>query len=80
MKSDPETVHIDEKPQRRQERIVNDALDDALMGTFPASDPLSMVNTLIPGVKGEPRNAATAEDLISSGDAADSEPQSTPRQ
>lgn len=31
----------------------DDALNDALMATFPASDPLAMVTTLIPGSKNE---------------------------
>jgi hypothetical protein len=33
----------------QQERVIDDALNEALMATFPASDPLSIVNTLIPG-------------------------------
>ena len=36
----------------------DDALNDALMATFPASDPLSMVTTLIPGCRDE--NSKTA--------------------
>ena len=36
----------------------DDALNDALMATFPASDPLSMVTTLIPGRRDE--NSETA--------------------
>jgi hypothetical protein len=31
----------------------DDALTDALMATFPASDPVSMVTTLIPGCRDE---------------------------
>jgi hypothetical protein len=31
----------------------DDALNDALMATFPASDPLAMVTTLIPGHRDE---------------------------
>lgn len=46
-----------EKPQvpheANQQADVSDALDEALMATFPASDPLSMVNTLIPGARDE---------------------------
>jgi len=41
----------------------DDALNDALMATFPASDPLAMVTTLIPGGKDEssktPHNQAS---------------------
>jgi hypothetical protein len=33
--------------------IQDDALTDALMATFPASDPVSMVTTLIPGCRDE---------------------------
>ena len=41
----------DSPPQH--ERVLDDALNDALMATFPASDPLSIVNTLIPGTRDE---------------------------
>jgi hypothetical protein len=37
----------------QQERGIDDALNEALMATFPASDPLSIVNTLIPGTRDE---------------------------
>jgi hypothetical protein len=36
----------------------DDALNDALIATFPASDPLAMVSTLIPGRKDESFEAA----------------------
>jgi hypothetical protein len=38
---------------RQQARVADDALNEALMATFPASDPLSLVNTLIPGTRDE---------------------------
>ncbi len=38
---------------RQQARVADDALNEALMATFPASDPLSIVNTLIPGTRDE---------------------------
>ena len=53
----------DPNARRRQETLVDDALTEALMASFPASDPLSMVNTLIPGTKDQPRRAATDEEL-----------------
>ena len=39
----------DRPPQ--QESVVDDALNDALIATFPASDPVSIVATLIPGTR-----------------------------
>lgn len=52
-------VKRDSPPQ--EEREVDDALNDALMATFPASDPLSIVNTLIPGTRDEQSAAAGKE-------------------
>ena len=43
----------------QQERVADDALNEALMDTFPGSDPLSIVNTLIPGTRSE--HPASAE-------------------
>jgi hypothetical protein len=42
----------------RVTRTEDDALNEALMATFPASDPLSMATTLIPGCRDE--NSKTA--------------------
>lgn len=52
-------VKRDNPPQ--QERVIDDALNDALMATFPASDPLSIVNTLIPGTRDEQSAPARRE-------------------
>lgn len=43
--------------EANQQPGASDALDEALMATFPASDPLSMVNTLIPGARDEKAGA-----------------------
>lgn len=41
-------------PEKRGEPAdVSRALDEALMNSFPASDPVSMVGTLIPGTRDE---------------------------
>jgi hypothetical protein len=48
---------------RRQTALVDDALTEGLIASFPASDPLSMVNTLIPGTGAEPRRVAIDDEL-----------------
>lgn len=48
--------------RRRQEALIDDALTEGLMASFPASDPLSMANTLIQGTKDRPRPAAIDEE------------------
>jgi uncharacterized membrane protein len=77
-------------PRGTPRPMEDDALNDALMETFPASDPLTMVNTLIPGSKDETSKTAphdqesrhtnprggreAAADLLDEPDLADSLP------
>ena len=49
---------------QREPPLIDDELNDALMATFPASDPLAMVTTLIPGGKDE--NSKTAPHDVAS--------------
>lgn len=53
--------------EANQQPDASDALDEALMATFPASDPLSKVNTLIPGARDETAGADAGRQL---GDSA----------
>ncbi len=46
------------RDSRQQPPPMDDALNDALMATFPASDPLAMVSTLISGGHDESSKSA----------------------
>ena len=52
----------DPDARRRQQALIDDALTEGLMASFPASDPLSMTNTLIPGSKDGPSPAVIDEE------------------
>ena len=47
----------DQESRRLEHRVIDDALNEALMATFPASDPLAIVSTLIVG--GQDQNRTT---------------------
>jgi hypothetical protein len=49
MKTRTEKTRMKQTLRRHRTRNVDQELNDALMGTFPASDPVSSQSTLIPG-------------------------------
>ena len=54
-------THVKPDSAPQHERAVDDALNDALIATFPASDPVSIVNTLISGTRGQQSTPADNE-------------------
>jgi hypothetical protein len=51
----------DQESRRLEHRVIDDALNEALMATFPASDPLAIVSTLIVGGQDQDRTTQVGD-------------------
>lgn len=56
-----DTASKDQAARRLAHRVTDDALNEALMATFPASDPLAIVSTLIAGGRDQGRTTQVGD-------------------